>query len=428
MAMRPKRLFLYVAPLVGLVALAAYVIGLGRRQQLWSRLPSGTEVRLAAVTYGTNQEFIVGWPWQKALHRILPGPLKSRSGCRVVNFPKDSGPTFLLQARDIARDGSGPDGTLRIRYIDRYGCELTDNGSSMMSFSGETEALRYTALQRDIYGAHGEIAGLALREKPGLEESDRSVELFVPGITLTPPKQTISELAVQQADGLQFHLKTFLTGLEAAPPAYNGRSWTKQFSQVEFLVTRNDGSVCSDWAVEMIRFLGADGARIPEGYQSARRGPAPVLNFDGLLKVGEKVSFEVKFTQKQHFAPDQIVRFPKVKIPVREVHSTDISVVSRDITLRVIEVGGADPNRAGESEIPTSAYLCVAATPAPRGLNVWPVQTDEDHDSLPVVISPAKGGKFYIGLPSANQPREVTLTLAVHLSQWLKFEAAPEHF
>src|SRR5690349_10748562 len=132
---------------VVLVALAGYALVLGRRQTSWTRLVNGTEVRLAGVSYGTNQDIVIGWPWQKALHRILPAPLKARSGCRVYSFFNgDPGATFLLQERHLPLGKPDQESGLQIRYVDRYGCELMDNGGSTMTFSGENDGIRYTAL------------------------------------------------------------------------------------------------------------------------------------------------------------------------------------------------------------------------------------------------------------------------------------------
>jgi hypothetical protein len=424
MISRRRFIHLSLLLLVGTTALFTFV--LGRSERSWSRLPSGTEIRLVAMTSGTNQHLVVGLPWQRVLHRVLPSSWKARSGCTVLSFSNpDTESTFWLQERNLGRTDQDGSRELKVSYLDRYGCELIDNGSSTLS-SLVPNGTRYTGLKRDIYGAHGEIVALRVREESGLKETG-SVVLARPGISppawrTAPPR----EIAVQGAGDLRIHLQSFTTGLQAAPPAFNLRTWTPQFSQLEFLVTGKDGSIRPEWTASFLRLLTPDGASIPEGLQQARRDDSLILNFDGLLSTTKKIPFEVTFTQQANFAPDQLVTFPPTLFPREENRSPEIEAVCRGVKLRLTELGAPDVNRPPSLGIPTNAYVCVTAEQRPSGLNIWLTKATDDQGPLLFATSSARGDRYYFEFLRRAPKGDISLTFLMHPSYRLRFEEAPK--
>jgi hypothetical protein len=326
-----KRVYLVLLSIAVAVGAATWF---GARQSgpSW-RLPDGSQLSLAAVTYGRNHRVRYDNRWQDFLYPFLPAKWQARFGSRVASMTPAGTNAIVIWLWRRA-------GTLTGTSIPLPGCELVaidENGLESERISGPScsytlpsgdtlfgwEVRQYPRRSRRfgirIYYYPSPSGGSpALADEIRIRNRNRACAPAWPAEKLPATKGT---------NGLEVSLLNLKTGATTADvglsPAANG---ARAFTRAEF-VMREDDRATEDWSVEKITASAASGeTRLPQGNVTAWRHGKNVFGFSGALWPEEHAwRLKVEVCRTAHFPASELWTISDVSVPgakqINRVHA-----------------------------------------------------------------------------------------------------------
>ncbi len=290
--------------------------------QSW-RLPDGSEVSLAAVTYGQKHRVRYDHRWQDILSPLLPFSLQFRFGSRVASHtPTGTNAIVIwLWRRSFA--------TPPLSFVSLSGCEIV----AMDENGLESEHLRgpncsYTLPSGDT------LFGWGLQQYPR-RSRQFGIRIYYPSPSggsqtlvgdfkipnrypVTAPEWLAKQFPITiSTNGLEVSLRNLETGLTARETGLGSAAQdARAFTRAEFTM-REHGLATEDWSVQTIVARAASGETRPlQGYSSSWRYHTNVFGFTGALwpeERGWKLNVEVSRTT--HFPPSELWTIHDVSVP-----------------------------------------------------------------------------------------------------------------
>ena len=286
-----KRILIFLA-VVALAGTLAWAIWAPKPQTgQFVRLPDGTVLTLADVTYGPTNTLVLGRPFQKYLYKILPTNFARWSGCDTAVWVSGgistNCPVFWF--RELRKNGeSSPPGGFYIAAVDEYGCDYDTVNAA--NFGGRNR-VTFGQNSFDAYLAdppwypHGQVKGLVFYDSP--TKTNRLGMILIPG-TVLPPARSDTAVPLAEGDAGELHLQLWdlTTGLKTMPypSSYTAGSTNGTvFSQATLGLTENGGPA-KDWVVGIIYIDNPQTEwAMPRYHTLATRDGDTVYNFDATL-------------------------------------------------------------------------------------------------------------------------------------------------
>jgi len=424
---------LLTALAAAVVTLGLYLAGTPRGPS--RRLPDGTLLTLADVSYGREHHFVHGNRLQRLLYPRLPPPVWERVSCPVYSYRPQMKDHFIFW---LARDGVPEVGAelghwgLRLVAVDEHGYE----GQDVLWRSGITPA-GVTDWQLGIFPRRGQMVRLrAYQQASG--GMTRVAEFSVANPTPGPhPVWRAEPLPVtKRAGSLAITLRQLECGVHGEEPHVAASHGAKGWTVATFDVKEN-GYSSDDWHVEEVTFSDATGNAVtgeehsPEyGYYHYPSGTPPgeqVLAFLDALWPGEAWKLRVELARSARYEQRDIARIRGVVAPVLGGTWTPPKQAQRRFTtrvhgttVRVLSTARTDPDEPNRVRVEVRASglrphervaLISSRTEAPRyTFTAHEGEGDGTHE-------------LYLEVPPGV--RTVDLALAVHRSRFVEFVAQP---
>lgn len=319
--MNRRRISLILVAIAAAIGAATWIAA--RQSGPSWRLPDGSQLSLAAVTYGRNHRVRYDNRWQDLLYPFLPAKWQARFGSRVASMTPTGTNAIVVWLWRRA-------GTLTGASIPLPGCELVavdENGLESERISGPScsytlpsgdtlfgwEVQQYPRRSRRfgirIYYYPSPSGGIpALAGEVGIQNRHRVSTPVWPAEQLPVTKST---------NGLEVTLLNLKTGLTTAEVGLGPAAKdAKAFTCAEF-VMREDGHPTENWSVENIIAGAASGeTRLPGGQSMTWRRDKNVFSFSGALWPEERawrLSVEVRRTA--HYPVSELWSINCVSVP-----------------------------------------------------------------------------------------------------------------
>ncbi len=295
-----------------------------RSVQTW-RLPDGSEVSLAAVTYGQKHRVRYDDRWQDVLSPLLPDKVQSRFGSRVA-MHTSSAPNAVvvwiwhkqIPSATLAM-GGGTQPDYQLATVDENGLEsemrygpncnyyLPKTGNTLSGWELEEYPRRSKQIGIRIY-ATGSTGSYAL-----------AAEFKVRNGSLIDQTNWLAEQlpATRKTNGIEISLVKLETGLTESDVGFgSGGRDAKAFTRGVFTI-RDQGKTTEDWRVAQITASADSGEVRPVlGNSGSWRDHKYLFNFTGALWLEEPAwKLKVEVSRNAGFPPSELWTIKGVAVP-----------------------------------------------------------------------------------------------------------------
>jgi hypothetical protein len=434
---RPVLILLALIALVAILAAMLWVLAQEPAPLQVRRLPDGIEIRLEAVTFGTEHQFVRGRRWQRLLTPLLPDGLRERIGGKVHSWRSWPGERLVFwtfrRTSPIVVTGAPPGVETRAHLpvvTDEHGCQFeahTVHAWHNMDKHELIEAHTATAFPR-----RGERVGLRVGP-PTAAGAIEHAEFRV----LNPARGHYAAwkaepLPITRRDGdLAFTLTALTTGSEGPGPTLRPAPRGKlAWSRATFQITEA-GRPTDGWSVVGLTLSDATGNRVEPDASSqyAHEGQAHYAMQGGLCVEEPAWKLRAEFARMKDHEPGDLWVVRDVPITRRGSLGGTVSKFTRHgVTLQFLGITAkgakAPPGGAGWGN---GVTVHVQAPSLLKEVRLGLVRAMDDRGRVvPNMGSGSSGSGLYgFVLQAAPDARTLDLTLVLQRSRFAEFVAKP---
>lgn len=291
--------------------------------QSW-RLPDGSEISLAKVTYGHKHQVRYDHRWQDFLYPLFPAKVQSKFGSRVAMHTSSTSNAVVvwLWHRQIPAAmrgmGSSPRPNYNLFTVDENGVESErfdlPNCNYFMPKTGDT----LSGWELEEYPRRSKQIGIRLYAVGYAGNDVLVAEFKIPNqVRLNYPVWVAEKLpALRKTNDLEISLLKLETGLATiGMGTRTAGKGGKAFSSGEFTM-REHGQATEDWSITHIEATASSGEIRPLALISAWRDHKQVFGFTGALWLEEPAwKLKVEVSRTAHFPPAELWIVKHVPVP-----------------------------------------------------------------------------------------------------------------
>ncbi len=293
--------------------------------QSW-RLPDGSEISLAKVTYGHKHQLRYDNRWQDFLYPLFPAKVQSKFGSRVAMHTSSTSNAIVIWFWSRKMPGALPTmgaSTLpnyQLATMDENGLEsgmlYGPNCNYSLSKNGDT----LSGWELEEFPRRSKQIGIRLYTGGSTGNYTLVAEFKIPNQTrVDQPDWPAEQLpATRKTNDLEISLLKLETGLTGRDVGIGtvGRD-TKVFTRGEFTM-REHGQATEDWSVNQIESTASSSEIHPKGngVLSIWLNHTNVFSFTGALWPEEPAwKLKVKLSRTAHFPPQELWTIKGVLVP-----------------------------------------------------------------------------------------------------------------
>lgn len=319
-----------------LIIIAGWLLARKKQEEKTLKLPDGSMLSLAKVTYGTNHQVRYGTRWQDFLHPILPAKMQTNFSARIATHTTSSSngivvwlrrTQILLPTNYIYSKYNPPD--YQISLVDSNGLESELMQSFSCSYGAWPDGI-LSGWELASYPKRNRELGIKIyfRDEIGNLRSIGKFKIENKFQVKTDDWKPQALPATRETNGLGVTLVKLETGLtekeSGMGPAGVG---AKSFSRAIFRM-RDGGKQTESWSATGIKASAASGEERPaSGYASRWIGGEQQFAFNGPLWIEEPAwKLQVEVSRTKDFPVEELWTIKGVPVPeagkVVEINAT----------------------------------------------------------------------------------------------------------